>query len=80
MPVQPKGQLHARLARSFVDQMFDLDRSSSNSLREDIGTKKREPDGIDNAALTLPVLAEDIVLTRRKLEMCLGERPEIVDL
>jgi hypothetical protein len=64
----------------FVDQVFGLDRSACDSLREDVATKKRETDSIDNAALALPVLAEYVVLSRRELKVRSCKGSEIGEL
>jgi len=59
--------------------MITADSGPCNLFREYVQSKKGEADRIDNAALALPVLAEDVVLARKKIQARVRERPEAIE-
>ena len=58
---------------SFIDQVVSADRCACDPLGKDIQTEKGEADGINNAALALPVLAENVILPWNKIQAGGGE-------
>ena len=72
--IQIERQFDAAAIGSLVDQMVGFDRSSRDLLGKDVDAEEGEPDGIDNAALPLPVVAKDIILACRELEFRADER------
>jgi|GEM_PF-2225447 hypothetical protein len=66
------------MSRVFIDQVIRVYGSSGDFLREDVHPKKSKSDSIDDTALALPILTKDVVLTRKKVELGLRERPEVI--
>jgi hypothetical protein len=62
----------------FIHQVVSADRCACDPLGKDIQTKKGEADSINNAALALPVLAEDVILPRNKVQAGGGEGPKSI--
>ena len=72
-------ELDTPMLRTFIDQVIGAYGSSGDFLREDIHPEESKPDCIDHAALALPILPKDVVLTRNEVELGLVERPEIIE-
>jgi hypothetical protein len=56
--------------------MIGLDRGAGDSFGKDVDTEESGADCIDNAALSLPVVAKDIILARRELKVRANEGPK----
>jgi hypothetical protein len=77
--VKLEPEFHAPMFGTLIHQVICVHRSSSDLLGEDVHSEKSETNGINNAALALPILAKDVVLARDKVELGLGKRPEAIE-
>lgn len=57
--------------------MVGLDGSPGHLFGKDVDAEQGEAHSIDDAALALPVVSEDVILARRELEIRANKGPKI---
>jgi hypothetical protein len=66
--IENKIQLDPSSPRILIDQVIGADRGASNFLWEYVKSKQGKPDRVNDTALALPVLTEDIILAWKKIQ------------